>query len=102
MCLIGFEPPTAGYLVFMTGATTGVPPRHGHKVHEHAYARPHRHLLLPRRSSPHDPGHQHEHAHSHEHENGHGHSHVWRHWRSYLLTHTKEAQQPVGYLHASG
>ncbi|MGE5274628.1 MAG: cation diffusion facilitator family transporter [Verrucomicrobiota bacterium] len=53
--------------------------RHGHRTHVHPHGRPHRHLLLPRRSEP-VHGHSHEsgrdchrnHVHGH---GGHGHSH---------------------------
>jgi cation diffusion facilitator family transporter len=53
-------------------------------VHEHPYARAHRHLWLIQRSEAVEPGadhdeherhHQGEHGHSHEHGHGHGHSH---------------------------
>jgi len=48
---------------------TGVLHRHGHHVHGHPYARPHRHLRLPRRSRPIDGG-----EHDHEHRDHHSHS----------------------------
>jgi len=68
----------------MSGADAGVLHRHGHYVHGHAYARPHRHLLLPQRSEPvqadehlhehgdHDYGHHKQADHEH---GGHSHSH---------------------------
>jgi hypothetical protein len=50
--------------------------RHGSRVHSHAYAAPHRHVVLPWRSRPVEPPHDHSH---HEpdppHEPDHGHSH---------------------------
>lgn len=48
--------------------------RHGNRSHCHAYAAPHRHLSLPRRSEPVE--HTHDHSHDDEHGHGeHGHSH---------------------------
>jgi len=60
----------------MSGDTVGLH-RHGHHVHGHQYARPHRHLLLFHRSAPVEA---HEHLHDHEDHpshagGGHGHSH---------------------------
>ena len=54
--------------------------RHGSRVHRHANAAPHRHLVLPWRSQrvkePHDHSHHHDHDHSHARARGeHGHSH---------------------------
>ena len=53
--------------------------RHGSRVHSHAYAAPHRHLVLPWRSQPvrqqHDDSHEDNHGHSHGHDNGHSHAH---------------------------
>jgi divalent metal cation (Fe/Co/Zn/Cd) transporter len=61
----------------MSGANTVVLHRHGHHVHGHPYARPHRHLLLFRRSRPVEA---HEYAHDQGHHDadgagGHGHPH---------------------------
>ena len=56
--------------------------RHGHQVHSHPHFRPHRHLLLLRRSGPvtvseHDDAHPHDSEHGH-HEHGHSHGLVDR------------------------
>jgi cation diffusion facilitator family transporter len=53
------------------------------RVHRHAYAAPHRHLVLPWRSQPVERPHHHSHHHDHDHHNrghsqargDHGHSH---------------------------
>jgi len=61
----------------MSGSNAVVLHRHGHHVHDHAYARPHRHLRRPQRSQPvelGEHGHEHHAPHGHAHE-GHGHSH---------------------------
>jgi Co/Zn/Cd efflux system component len=71
----------AGYGSGMTGSSTGGPQhRHGHVVHNHPYARPHRHLWPPRRSEPlavrHGQSDHHEHVHDHGNSHDeHGHSH---------------------------
>jgi cation diffusion facilitator family transporter len=50
--------------------------RHGKRIHSHAYAAPHRHLVLPRRSEPVQDRHGQRRDHPHHHEHGdHGHSH---------------------------
>jgi len=66
----------------MGGPDTGVLHRHGDFVHDHPYARSHRHLWRPRRSQPiageHDHHHHHHHPHDHDHDGSHsdhGHSH---------------------------
>ncbi len=66
----------------MHGPSTGALHRHGDFVHKHPYARPHRHLWRPRRSSPvtteNDHAHHHDHDHLHDHDQSHGehgHSH---------------------------
>jgi cation diffusion facilitator family transporter len=46
--------------------------RHGRRVHEHAYARAHRHLWLIKRSRPIEPSAD---EHEHHHRGAHGHSH---------------------------
>src|SRR6266542_4949517 len=47
--------------------------RHGQRVHDHPYARAHRHLWLIQRSQPPEPDeHQHEHAHHADHGHSHG------------------------------
>jgi divalent metal cation (Fe/Co/Zn/Cd) transporter len=48
--------------------------RHGHRVHEHPYARAHRHLRLIKRSQPVERD-EHQHEHEHNHHGEHGHSH---------------------------
>src|SRR5215210_2554528 len=66
----------------MSGSSAHASHRHGHRVHEHPYARPHRHLRLIRRSRPvepeehqHEDGHDSEHVHDHEHGHVHDHDH---------------------------
>jgi Co/Zn/Cd efflux system component len=69
----------------VSGSNTVVLHRHGRHVHDHPYARPHRHFRRPRRSQPlethehhreHDHQHEHEHPHQPPHGHGeHGHSH---------------------------
>jgi cation diffusion facilitator family transporter len=54
----------------MDASSAGVLHRHGHRVHGHPYARPHRHVLHPSRSQPIET-----HAHDHGPHGGHGHSH---------------------------
>jgi divalent metal cation (Fe/Co/Zn/Cd) transporter len=48
--------------------------RHGRRVHDHPYARAHRHLRLVQRSQPVEP-HEQPHEHEHRERGGHGHSH---------------------------
>jgi divalent metal cation (Fe/Co/Zn/Cd) transporter len=48
--------------------------RHGRRVHDHPYARAHRHLGLVQRSQPVEP-HEQQHEHEHRERGGHGHSH---------------------------
>jgi cation diffusion facilitator family transporter len=54
----------------MDGSSVGALHRHGHRVHGHPYARPHRHVLHPSRSQPLET-----HAHDQDTHGGHGHSH---------------------------
>ena len=49
--------------------------RHGSHAHRHAYAAPHRHLVLPWRSQPVEQPHEHSNEHRHSHGDGHGHGH---------------------------
>jgi Co/Zn/Cd efflux system component len=58
----------------MSGSSAPALHRHGRRVHDHPYPRPHRHLRLIQRSQPVEPG---EHEPEHErHDHGeHGHSH---------------------------
>jgi hypothetical protein len=48
--------------------------RHGRRVHDHPYARAHRHLRLVQRSQPVEP-HEQQHEPEHRERGGHGHSH---------------------------
>jgi divalent metal cation (Fe/Co/Zn/Cd) transporter len=48
--------------------------RHGRRVHDHPYARAHRHLRLVQQSQPVEP-HEQQHEHEHRERGGHGHSH---------------------------
>jgi len=64
----------------MSGSSAHASHRHGHRVHEHPYARPHRHLRLIRRSRPVEPEeHQHEDGHDSEHVHDHEYGHVHDH-----------------------
>jgi len=56
----------------MSSASASALHRHGQRVHNHPYARAHRHLWLIQRSQPVGPA---EHQHEHAHHAGHGHSH---------------------------
>jgi divalent metal cation (Fe/Co/Zn/Cd) transporter len=58
----------------MSGSTASALHRHGDRVHDHPYARAHRHLLLIRRSQRVEPG-EHQHEHEHHDHSEHGHSH---------------------------
>src|SRR6266545_2812174 len=63
----------------MSGADTVVVRRHGRHVHGHPYARPHRHLLLFRRSRPveaHEYPYGHEHLYDHDHRLDDAHHHA--------------------------
>jgi divalent metal cation (Fe/Co/Zn/Cd) transporter len=56
----------------MGSASASALHRHGQRVHNHPYARVHRHLWLIQRSQPVEPD---EHQHEHAHQADHGHSH---------------------------
>jgi divalent metal cation (Fe/Co/Zn/Cd) transporter len=56
----------------MSSASASALHRHGQRVHNHPYARAHRHLWLIQRSQPVEPA---EHQHGHAHHADHGHSH---------------------------
>jgi divalent metal cation (Fe/Co/Zn/Cd) transporter len=56
----------------VNGSSASALHRHGRRIHEHPYARAHRHLRLIRRSEPVEPD---EHQHEQERDVGHGHSH---------------------------
>src|SRR5215207_7436161 len=56
----------------MASAGASAQHRHGQRVHDHPYARAHRHLWLIQRSQPVEPE---EHQHGHTHHADHGHSH---------------------------
>jgi cation diffusion facilitator family transporter len=57
----------------MSGASASALHRHGRRVHDHPYARAHRHLWLIQRSQPVESDeHQHEHAHHADHRHSHG------------------------------
>jgi divalent metal cation (Fe/Co/Zn/Cd) transporter len=56
----------------VSGSSASALHRHGQRVHNHAYARAHRHLWLIQRSQPVEPA---EHQHEHAHQADHGHSH---------------------------
>jgi len=58
----------------MGSASASALHRHGQRVHDHPYARAHRHLWLIQRSQPVEPD-AHQHEHEHHHHGGHGHSH---------------------------
>jgi divalent metal cation (Fe/Co/Zn/Cd) transporter len=54
----------------MSGPSTGALHWHGSVAHAHPYARPHRHLRLPRRSGPEEHLHGHNHSPHHDHSHG--------------------------------
>jgi ABC-type nickel/cobalt efflux system permease component RcnA len=56
----------------MSGASASALHRHGQRVHNHPYARAHRHLWLIQRSQSVEPD---EHRHEHAQQADHGHSH---------------------------
>jgi divalent metal cation (Fe/Co/Zn/Cd) transporter len=58
----------------VSGSSAPALHRHGRRVHEHPYARAHRHLWLVQRSQPVEPSAGH-HEHEHHHHGEHGHSH---------------------------
>lgn len=58
----------------MSGLSAPALHRHGRRVHDHLYARAHRHLRLVQRSQPVEP-HEPQHEHEHRERGGHGHSH---------------------------
>lgn len=58
----------------MSGSGAPALHRHGRRVHEHTYARAHRHLRLIRRSQPVELA-EHQHDHEHHAHGEHGHSH---------------------------
>src|SRR5215216_2524284 len=58
----------------MSGSSAPALHRHGRRVHDHPYVRPHRHLRLIQRSEPVEPD-EHQHEHEHHHHGEHGHSH---------------------------
>jgi divalent metal cation (Fe/Co/Zn/Cd) transporter len=58
----------------VSGSSAPALHRHGTRLHEHPYARAHRHLWLVQRSQPVEPSaDQHEHEHHHHGEHGHSH-----------------------------
>jgi divalent metal cation (Fe/Co/Zn/Cd) transporter len=58
----------------MSSSSASAVHRHGRRVHDHPYARPHRHPWLVRRSQPVEPR-ELRRAREHHHHGGHGHSH---------------------------
>jgi Co/Zn/Cd efflux system component len=58
----------------VSGSSAPALHRHGRRLHEHPYARAHRHLSLIQRSRPIEPSADH-HEHEHHHHGEHGHSH---------------------------
>lgn len=62
----------------MGGSSAPALHRHGRRVHEHPYARAHRHLWLVQRSQPVAPSADHEHEHHHHGDHGHSHGLVDR------------------------
>jgi Co/Zn/Cd efflux system component len=71
----------AGYGSGVTASSAPVLHRHGRRVHEHPYARAHRHLWLIQRSESVESSsvdhneHEHHHRDEHGYSHGHGHSH---------------------------
>jgi cation diffusion facilitator family transporter len=63
----------------MSGMATEARHRHGRIIHQHPHSRAHRHLRLPRKSQPYEPGQYHDHTHPHEHSHGNDHAHGHTH-----------------------
>src|SRR5919198_5874633 len=71
----GDDPMSAGYGIrALSGSSAPALHRHGRRVHDHPYARAHRHLRLIQRSQPVEPN-ERQHEHEHHDHGEHGHSH---------------------------